>query len=88
MMQRRQLLKVTLTLYKITKELSGKSTQIPPVKNTNGKVITTERKQAERWLEHFKEVLNRPEPNTVFEGIQQQNDLNIIFGPPSNLKMN
>ena len=46
-------------------------------------MITTEREQAERWLEHFKEVLNRPEPNTVFEGIQQQNDLNINFGPPS-----
>ena len=67
MMQRRQLrTKGDLnTVYKITKELCGKSTQIPPVKNTNGKVITTEREQADRWLKHFKEDLNRPEPNSV-----------------------
>ena len=71
------------TVYKITKELCGKSTQIPPVKNAKGKVITSEREQAERWLEHFKEVLNRPKPNTAFEGIQQQNDLNINSGTPS-----
>ena len=45
------------TVYKITKELCGKSTQIPPVKDTNGKVITTEREQAERWLQHFKRSL-------------------------------
>ena len=57
--------------------------EIPPVKKTNGKVITTEREQAERWLQHFKEVLNRSKRNTVLEGIQRQNDLNINFGPPS-----
>ena len=53
------------------------------MKNAKGKVITSEREQAERWLEHFKEVLNRPEPNTAFEGIQEQNDLNINSGTPS-----
>ena len=29
------------TVYKITKELSGKASQVPPVKNKNGKLLTT-----------------------------------------------
>ncbi|CAG2242261.1 unnamed protein product [Mytilus edulis] len=37
------------TVYKITKELCGQSKQPPPVKDNNGKIITTEREQAARW---------------------------------------
>ncbi|CAG2230400.1 unnamed protein product [Mytilus edulis] len=54
------------TVYKITKELCGQSKQPPPVKDNNGKIITTEREQAARWVEHFKAVLNRPEPINDF----------------------
>ncbi|CAG2225172.1 unnamed protein product [Mytilus edulis] len=36
------------TVYKITKELCGQSKQPPPVKDNNGKIITTEREQAAR----------------------------------------
>ena len=32
-----------------------------PVKEKQQKVITTERKQAARWVQHFEEVLNRPD---------------------------
>ena len=52
------------TVYKITKQLSGQSnTHIKLVKDEEGKVITTEKEQAARWVEHFKEVPNRPQPN-------------------------
>ena len=33
-----------------------------PVKDKQGKVLTTEREQAARWVQHFEEVLNRPDP--------------------------
>ncbi|CAG2224915.1 unnamed protein product [Mytilus edulis] len=47
------------TVYKITKELCGQSKQPPQVKDKNGKIITTEREQAARWVEHFKSVLDQ-----------------------------
>ena len=51
------------TVYKITKQLCGSNTNHSmPVKDKQGKVITTERKQAARWVQHFEEVLNRPDP--------------------------
>ena len=51
------------TVYKITKQLCSKSkSDNVPVKDKDGVVLTTEREQAARWKEHFKEVLNRPEP--------------------------
>ena len=37
--QRGDLIKV----YKITKELCGKANQVPPVKSSSGKIITTEK---------------------------------------------
>ncbi|CAG2208857.1 unnamed protein product [Mytilus edulis] len=71
------------SVYKITKELCGQSKQPPPVKDKNGKIITTERKQAARWVEHFKAVLNRPEPKNEFQGAPQFEDLDISNDPPS-----
>ena len=51
-------------MYKITKHLSGRSnTNTKPVKDKEGKMITTKREQAARRVQHFKEVLNRPGPN-------------------------
>ena len=32
------------------------------MKDKSGNSITTEREQAARWVEHFRDVLNRPEP--------------------------
>ena len=51
------------TIYKITKHLCGKYTNhSAPVKDKSGNSITTEREQAARWVEHFRDILNRPEP--------------------------
>ena len=46
-------------VYKITKRICGNDTSQPaPVKDKNGNALTTERKQATRWVQHFQEVLN------------------------------
>ena len=53
----------TRELYRITKQLSGKmNSRDAPVKDKKGAVLKTEDSQLKRWTEHFKEVLNRPEP--------------------------
>ena len=53
----------TRSLYKITKQLSGKVTSTSNiVKDKNGKTLTNEQDQRSRWAQHFKEVLNREEP--------------------------
>lgn len=71
------------TVYKITKQLSGQSnTYTKPVKDKQGELITTEREQAARWVQHFKEVLNWPEPNEPADP-ELSNDIAIKTGPPS-----
>ena len=53
--------------FKITKELlSGfKSSGGVPIKARNGTSFTTEREQLERWKEHFNEILNQDESDTL-----------------------
>ncbi|CAH8483809.1 unnamed protein product [Heterobilharzia americana] len=51
------------TLYQITRLLSGKRpTQMKPIKDEEGNLITKEEKQRKRWADHFKKLLNRPPP--------------------------
>ena len=33
------------------------------LKNKQGVVLTSEKDQAERWVEHFKQVINHPDPD-------------------------
>lgn len=71
------------TVYKITKQLSGHSnTHIKPVKGEEGKVTTTEKELAARWVERFKEVPNRPEPNEAANP-EPSDGLDINNDPPS-----
>ncbi|VDP48757.1 unnamed protein product [Schistosoma curassoni] len=50
-------------LYDITKKLYGNHRKPEQtVKSKEGKVITNIEEQQNRWLEHFKELLNRPAP--------------------------
>ena len=52
------------TVYKITKRLCGNyTTHSAPVKGKDGSTITTEREQADRWVEYFCDVLNHPQMN-------------------------
>nr|KAG5707916.1 hypothetical protein BaRGS_031647 [Batillaria attramentaria] len=52
-------------LYQVTKKLVGKFQQTDkPVKDKNGHPLTTTEEQLKRWAEHFRELLNRPIPET------------------------
>ena len=71
-------------LYKITKLLAGKPlSKSSTLKNKQGDILTTEKEKADRWVEHFKEVLNRPLPNNVANPPPASNDLNIRTDPPN-----
>ena len=51
-------------VYKIPKRICGNNiNQSALVKDKNGNALTTERNQAARWVQHFQEVLNIPEPD-------------------------
>ena len=72
------------TVYKITKQLCGNNTiHSMPVKDKQGKVVTTEREQAARWVQHFEEVLNRPDPGEPADPPPSESYLDIDIGPPS-----
>ncbi|VDP37071.1 unnamed protein product [Schistosoma curassoni] len=50
-------------LYDTTKKLSGNRRKPEqPVKSKEGEVVTNIEEQQNRWVEHFKELLNRPAP--------------------------
>ena len=52
-------------LYLLTKKLTGKFQQTDtPVKDKNGSPLTTTKEQLKRWAEHFRELLNRPAPDS------------------------
>ena len=52
------------TVYKITKRLCGNyTTHSATVKGKDDSTITTEREQADRWVEYFCDVLNHPQPD-------------------------
>ena len=71
-------------LYMITKKLANKFQQTEkPVKDKNGNQLTTTEEQFTRWAEHFRELLNRPVPETP-PGIQPaEEDLDINCSKPS-----
>ncbi|GFS14919.1 hypothetical protein ElyMa_004919100 [Elysia marginata] len=53
----------TQTLYRITRDLTRiNSSQPSTVKDEHGKLITKLEDQCKRWANHFKTILNRPDP--------------------------
>ncbi|RXN12130.1 endonuclease-reverse transcriptase [Labeo rohita] len=73
------------TLFRITKALSGKhhgSASAPPIKDKQGRLLTTENEQEARWAEHFQEVLNRPPPEEEADIQDASADLDINTDPP------
>ncbi|WP_353803171.1 hypothetical protein, partial [Acinetobacter baumannii] len=71
-------------LYEITRALAGKSTRPSrPIKDKNGKVLTTETSQRTRWAEHFEEVLNRPPLLTPAAIPPPEQALPVTDGPPT-----
>ena len=59
------------TVFKITKIIQGKCHRANMlVKDKNSTLLTSQREQEMRWVERFREVLNRPPP-TVAPDIQE-----------------
>ena len=51
------------TQFKIVKKLTGvNSNNTVPIKDKQGKVVSSSVEQIQRWVEHFREVLNQPAP--------------------------
>jgi len=48
-------------LYSVARQLTGVNSNVP-MKRKDGRMLLTEEEQNVRWMEHFKEVLNQPEP--------------------------
>ncbi|CAG2254605.1 unnamed protein product [Mytilus edulis] len=68
------------TVYKITKQLCGKSNNNDtPVLSKNGEVLTSESQKLERWAEHFREVLNREPPDkpAQFDNTEDKIEIDI-----------
>ena len=75
-------------LYDITRTLSGKNRTISqPVKDKDGKIITKENEQRQRWSEHFKHVLNRPTPNSKPNIPPAEEIIDVNIDPPTKLEI-
>nr|KAG5687578.1 hypothetical protein BaRGS_009975 [Batillaria attramentaria] len=71
-------------LYQVTKKLAGKFQQTDkPVKDKNGHPLTTTEEQLKRWAEHFRELLNRPIPETPPDIPLAETELPINCDKPS-----
>ena len=53
------------------------------MKGKDVSTITTEREQADRWVEYFCEVLNHPQPDEPTDPPPVPEDLNIDTSPPT-----
>ena len=61
------------------------STSLPVSKN--GNASTTERSQAARWVQHFQEVLNSPEPDGPASPPSADDVLEINTSPPTEVEV-
>ena len=72
-------------LYRITRSLSGnfKTTTDLSIQTKNGTTLISQKDISNRWVEHFKELLNRPAPTEkfTFDRITPTEDPNIELGP-------
>ena len=68
--------------YRIVRELgNSKDSSNVPIKDSNGNVLLREEDQEDRWIEHFKSVLNQPSPSTTFDLdglVDETNPLDVL----------
>ena len=75
-------------VYKITKHICGTSiNQSVCVKDKNGNALTTERNQAAKWVQHFQEVLNRPELDGPANPPPADDVLELNISPPTEVEV-
>ena len=67
-----------------TKLLSGNNYKpLVLVLDKSGKRISSEQEESARWVEHFQEVLNQPDPEEAATLPPADDILNINVGPPT-----
>uniref|UniRef100_A0A7I5E8S3 Reverse transcriptase domain-containing protein n=1 Tax=Haemonchus contortus TaxID=6289 RepID=A0A7I5E8S3_HAECO len=55
------------TLYRIVRELTGnRSNSNVPIRDKNGRLLSSSDEQNQRWLEYFRDILNQPSPSTTY----------------------
>lgn len=69
----------TRELYNLTKIMAGKMNRrnSMPVRDNDGKLLSKEDDQMNRWKEHFQQVLNRPTPEIGPELADNDEELSI-----------
>jgi len=55
------------TLYRIVKDLSGKAAPRIPVTGSDWKALKSQKQEAQRWKQHFQDILNCPESAEVHD---------------------
>ena len=71
-------------LYLVTKKLTGKFQQTDkPVMDKNGNPLTTTNEQLKQWAEYFRELLNRPTPDSPPDIPPAETELPISCDKPS-----
>ena len=75
-------------LYLLTKKLTGKFQQTDkPVMDKNRNPLTTTNEQLKRWAEHFRELLNRPTPDSPPDIPPSETKLPISCDKPSKMEI-
>ena len=70
-------------LYLVTKKLTGKFQQTDkPVMDKNRNPLTTANEQLKRWAEHYRELLNRPTPDSPPDIPPSETELSISCDKP------
>ena len=56
------------TLYRIVRDLTGaRNNANTHIRDKNGKILNNKEEQNARWVQHFQETLNQPNPTTTYE---------------------
>ncbi|XP_068708165.1 uncharacterized protein [Montipora foliosa] len=53
-----------------------------PIRDKQGQLLTSEKEQEARWVEYFKEALNRPAPEEEPDILEAREDPSVDTGPP------
>ena len=71
-------------LYNTTKKLAARyQVTDKPIKDKQGKILTSTEEQLKRWVEHFSELLNRPGPEDPPDIPPAETELSINCAKPS-----
>ena len=72
------------SLYSISRMLTNRRMPTSkPIRNKQGKILTSDSEQAKRWAEHFEEILNRPAPTEAIETREPEEELRVNCDKPS-----